>query len=361
MKTLDLLRLSLIKGINNIDLLYANKHYDTLSELIDDKNQIKKLNAKIKQGNIFGNIFDNTDKQLQEQIEKIKTNEVKLISINDNLYPESLKQIYNPPALLFVKGNLQNPDSLSISIVGTRKCTSYGKKTVDKFSKTLSDNNIIITSGMAYGIDSFAHKGALKHGGITYAVIASGLDQISTHRAQKIADEIIGAGGAIISNYHMGVKALPFFFLQRNRIISGISNSTIVIESGIKGGALWTAKYCIEQNRNLFAVPGNIFSEKSKGTNKLIYDQKAIPATSGAQILKEIGFDKIINKPQDEKIKFKNEEEKVIYDAMEEEPIHIDELANMTDLNISELQVNLLTLEFNNLVKQLPGKYYLKY
>jgi DNA processing protein len=315
-----------------------------------------------------GDFFETTNKdknnlqKANEQIEYAEKNKFKIITIWNDNFPTLLKQIEYPPVVLYIWGNLQLCDSISISVVGTRKCTQYGKLATEQFVSEFVNKNIIITSGMANGIDCIAHKTAIKNDGITYAVIASGIDKIQPQIAMKTAQEIVSSGGAIISEYKFGISALQSYFLHRNRIISGVSKATLVIESAYKGGSLNTAKFADMQSRDVFVVPGNITSEKSVGTNNLIRRHKAMIAVSPQTMLEDIGIAEINYGTENAKedIIFSSIEEEKIYNNLSLEPLHIDSLIGLTGLEISEILVQLMEMEFNGLVKQLPGKYYTK-
>jgi DNA processing protein len=313
--------------------------------------------------------FENEDKdkksnleKAQEQIYYSEKNNYKIITIWNEIYPNLLKQIDYPPVVLYIWGDLQSPDATSISVVGTRKCSQYGKLATEQFVSEFVNQNIVITSGMAYGIDSIAHRTAINNGGISYAVIASGLDKIQPRIAMQTAQEIVASGGAIISEYKFGTNALQGYFLQRNRIISGISKATLVVESAYKGGALNTAKFADMQSRVVFVIPGNISSEKSVGTNNLIRRHKAMVALTPTTMLEDMGLAEIdYNKTNiKQNISFSNDAEEKIYNNLSNEPLHIDSLIGLTGLDISEILVQLIEMEFNDLIKQLPGKHYVR-
>ena len=200
------------------------------------------------------------------------------ISINNNEYPQILRNIYDPPLKLYVLGNKKILNQKGIAIVGSRDATKYGKKVAFKFAKELSEQGINIISGLAIGIDSYAHFGNLQaHGtnqtvGKTIAVLGSGIDNIYPKENIEIARKIIYTGGCIISEYPCGTKPDKLHFPQRNRIISGLSNGVLVVEASKKSGALITADFALEQGKEVFAVPGEITNENSQGTNELISD-----------------------------------------------------------------------------------------
>ncbi len=354
----EIIALSLAKEISNKDLLFYVENFKSIDSIINSKIG-KQFKEKFEKASLFDLNNEYLDKA-DQQIELADKYESQIITIQDEQYPALLKNIANPPPVLYCKGKLYDSENVSVSIVGTRKATNYGRLVVEKFVSQLVENRVIITSGLAYGIDSYAHDKTLQSNGITYAVIASGIDKISTDRSKKLSKKIIENGGCIISSYPFGVNALPPYFISRNRIISGISKATIVIESDAKGGSLWTAKFAVEQNRDLFAVPGSIFESKSKGTNTLIEREMAIPAISVEQILKHIGFSQISNSNTSKALEFNNKDEEKIFNFLTFSPMHIDEIANGIEMPIMNVQVNLLTLEFNSMVRQLPGNLFIR-
>ena len=207
------------------------------------------------------------------------------ISINSKEYPQKLKNIYDPPKKIYLIGNKDLLYQKGIAIVGARDATQYGKKIAYNLAKELSEQNIVIISGLAIGIDSYAHKGALEKG--TIAVLGSGIDNIYPKENLELAREIIKNKGCIISEYPLGTKPERLHFPQRNRIISGLSDGVVVIEASKKSGALITAEFALEQGKEVFAVPGDINKKQSEGTNQLIKDG-AILLTSATDILENI-------------------------------------------------------------------------
>ena len=207
------------------------------------------------------------------------------ISINSKEYPKNLKNIYDPPKKIYLIGNKDLLYQKGIAIVGARDATQYGKKIAYNLAKELSEQNIVIISGLAIGIDSYAHKGSLEKG--TIAVLGSGIDNIYPKENLELAREIIKNKGCIISEYPLGTKPERLHFPQRNRIISGLSDGVVVIEASKKSGALITAEFALEQGKEIFAVPGDINKKQSEGTNQLIKDG-AILLTSATDILENI-------------------------------------------------------------------------
>ncbi len=355
----EILALSFVRGSNSTKQLQIIEQFKSFEDFFNS-NQINKF-LKPTNDELFVpsfNVFDSVDKQL----ELCEKNKVNIVSFWDNDYPKLLKEISYPPVLLFVKGKLQAADKYGIAIVGTRHRSIYGKMVTEKFAEVFVKNGLIVISGLAYGIDTDAHLATVKSNGVTYSVIASGIDLLSPSISVKNAERIVESGGAIISEYRCGVAANLGSFPQRNRIISGIAKATVIIESGIKGGSLITARMALNENREVFAVPGNISSKTSQGTNKLIKETAAIPALSAESILEDLGIgqslftkNQIENKPV-----FSNPTEKKIYNLINDVPMHIDFISSVAELEISETMVRLLELEFRSLIRQLPGKYYVR-
>lgn len=357
----DLIKLSFYQKLSPSLIKHIVEKYSSYNDFAEAELP-DNLNLLINQGELFTRKQIKPDIEAKKQIEICENNNYKICTIWDSHYPKFLKEIHQSPVFFFYKGNLQNSNTEAISIVGTRKCSSYGKINTRRFSSFFASRGVIVVSGLAYGIDTEAHFGALEAGGITYAVIASGLDKLGPQTAQKNAEKIVDSGGAIISTYRCGVKALPPFFLQRNRIISGLSVATLVVESKIKGGSLNTAKFARDQDREVFALPGNITSENSAGTNALIANGLAKLAFDPEALYNELNFKtyrsySINDLPE---LKFANDSEKIIYNALNFEPLHIDELSEKVDIDVSQILVSLLNMEFSGSIKQLPGKYYIR-
>ncbi len=293
--------------------------------------------------------------QLWENL--IKEN-INIITIQDDAYSKLLKEIHNPPALLYYKGKLED-DEYSIGIVGTRKCTSYGKQVVDDLVKKLVNNNLTIVSGMALGIDTLAHSATLEAKGRTIAVLGTGLDKQSIYpTANKyLADKIIAEGGCVFSEFPLGTPPLKHHFPQRNRIISGLSLGTLVIEAGEKSGALITAFIALEQNREVFSVPGNIYSPVSAGPNKLI-KLGAKTITNAEDIIESLNLNKATEYIKTKEIVGETEEEKKIIPHLNYEPKHVDELIRLTKLDTSTINSTLTIMEMKGMVKNLGGMQY---
>jgi DNA processing protein len=358
----DLLTLAAVPGIgaNRLRILVAHFGSPTAvlgaapRELIKVEGIDRKLASNIAHQRISSSYID-------DQLSRLNKVNGRIITLWDDEYPHYLRKIFDPPPLLFVVGSIERPDQYSLAIVGTRHPSTYGKLMAERFAKDLCGSGISIVSGLARGIDTAAHQAALRAGGRTIAVIGSGIDIIYPPENKKLADHI-EENGAIVSEFVMGTKPDPGNFPRRNRIISGMSLGTLVIETAENGGAMITASIALDQNRELFAVPGNITEKSSAGTNKLIRDGQAKLVQSVDDILLELQTPlKAIlkNIPQKTVPQFSVFEQK-IYDALSDEPIHIDQISDRTGLSSSDTLVQLLGLEFKGVVRQLAGKLFVR-
>ncbi len=297
-------------------------------------------------------------KSLESQLKKLKKLNAEIITYWDKEYPSLLKKIYDPPLILYIKGKFSEKDDYSIAAVGTRNPTNYGKIQTERFISELSKQGITIVSGLARGIDSIAHQTALKNGGRTIAIIGSGLDVIYPPENKNLFNKI-SENGVIISEFQLGTKPDAPNFPRRNRIISGISLGVIVFETAINGGAMQTARFALDQNREIFAIPGNLGVRQSEGTNLLIQRGEAKLVVNSEDILNELQIKlkpiigKNIPKPQNDLNVF---EEKILNLLIENGQLHIDKISELTNFSTSDCLVSLLTLEFKGMVKQLPGK-----
>ncbi len=286
---------------------------------------------------------------------------IELITIQDENYPELLRQIPSPPYLLYAKGNLDCLKLPMISIVGSRKFTTYGQQMTTKFSQQLSQAGFCIVSGLALGIDGIAHCGALDSNGKTIAVMGNSLDDINIYPRNNfaLAKEIIAKGGLLLSEFPVPTHANVGTFPMRNRIVAGLSYGTLVTEAAQESGSLITASFAVEFNREVFAVPGNISSLQSEGTNNLI-KKGAKMTTSLSDILEEI-------KPQTQPQQFPsavsielNAEEEKIMHVLSPEPTHIDIIRKLTKLETSAISGILVMLEIKGAIKNIGGQNYIK-
>jgi len=292
---------------------------------------------------------------------KLQDEEIFILSINDTRYPKLLREIHNPPYLIYAKGNLSLLNSTMIAVVGSRKFTEYGKRVAHAFGRDLAHAGITIVSGLALGIDAIAHESALEIKGKTIAVLGNGLDQKSIHPKTnlQLCQEIIRNDGLIISECPIGTPPTIGSFPARNRIMAGISLGTIVIEAAIGSGTLITANLALEFNREIFAVPGPIFYPQYEGNHKLIKTGAKI-ACAVSDILEEINFNSTSVK--EEKVDYmptSKEEEKILH-ILNHEPSHIDTIRKMTKLETSIIGSTLAILEINGIVKNVGGQNYVR-
>lgn len=298
--------------------------------------------------------------KLLEKHSKAPDKKIKFITYKDPDYPENLKTIYDPPPFFFLQGELKKEDKKALAIVGTRRASHYGKSVAEKLASELVQRGVSIVSGLARGIDSIGHFSALKEKGRTIAVFGSGLDVIYPREHTRLAQRII-ENGALISEFLLGTSPLAENFPKRNRLISGLSLGVIIIEAPKKSGALLTAHCALDQGREVFAVPGNIGSKRSEGTNALIKKGAAL-VTSIDDILNELkGVLTFPSEREMSKLKVElTEEEKKVFNLLSLEPNHIDKIAKQSNVEIPQVLSVLLSLELKGLVKQLSGKMFVR-
>ncbi|MBI5056168.1 MAG: DNA-protecting protein DprA [Nitrospirae bacterium] len=310
--------------------------------------------------NRAGNIAAfNQWQKVQEEIEKAEKNNVRLVTRNDKSYPEILKRIHGAPAVLYVKGELKDTDKYAIAMVGSRTSTNYGMQMAEKMSYKLSASGLTVVSGMARGIDSVSHKGALKAGGRTIAVLGSGIDVPYPPENKKLVDEI-ASSGAVISEFPFGTLPNRENFPRRNRIISALSLGVIVVEAALDSGSLITVAYALEQGKEVFAVPGNVTSKNSKGTNDLI-KKGAKLVESAEEVLEELrpqikGILKEDKVCAEKSLPAMSDDEKALYNYLGSEPKHVDSIIREIKMPTSKALSVLLSLELKGVVRQLQGK-----
>ena len=319
------------------------------------KESYKGLEEKIAEEFIAARLKINPD----ELMEKIHRQDIKLITCEDKNYPKLLAQIYDPPPLLYYRGQLELADEFALAVVGSRKYTSYGRQAIERLVKNLANNNLTIISGLALGIDALAHEAALAAQGRTIAVLGSGLDRENIYPSQNryLADKIIASGGAILSEFPLGALPLKHHFPQRNRLISGLSLAVLIIEAGEKSGSLITASHALEQNREVFALPGSIFSPYSVGTNRLI-KLGARLVTDANDIIEALNLTQVASFINNKKIIPESVEEEKILKVLDFEPRHVNELIRLTKLDTSIINSTLVVMEMKGLVKNLGNMQY---
>lgn len=311
------------------------------------------------------------------EIDEVRALQADILLLDDGIYPSLLREIFDPPITLYVKGAWEAClDAPCVAVVGSRRCSTYGQNTALMLARDMASRGVTIISGLARGIDAAAHRGALEAGGRTVAVMGTGVDQIYPRDHRKLCDEILEHGGAIVSEFPLGTPPAPQNFPYRNRVISGLSLGVLIVEAAENSGSLITARMAMEQNREVFAVPGNITSKNSFGTNYLIKGAGAklvqqwqdvvaeLPTEIAAGLLpperKKGGAADLVNQlslvPED-----LSATEHAVWKLLStDDPAHIDALAEASKLSVSTLTGALLGLEMRELVRQLPGKCFVR-
>ena len=289
----------------------------------------------------------------------LAASDAQFLTWHDAAYPSRLKEIYDLPPVLYVRGELLPEDDRSVAVVGTRKPTAYGRESAYQLTHDLAQSGVTIVSGLARGIDSVAHKAALDAGQRTIAVLGSGVNVIYPRENEKLASEIL-QNGAIVSEHPMGARPDAQNFPRRNRIISGTTLGTLVVEAGEGSGALLTASHALEQDREVFAVPGNIFSPTSMGTNSLIRDSAAKLIFDHRDILEELNLSSVGEQLEMVAIFPEDESEATVLGYVTFDPIHIDGIIRTSEMPISTVSSLLAMMELKGMVKQVGGMNYIR-
>ena len=299
-----------------------------------------------------------SENDLDSELERARKLGVGILTILDKDYPPLLRQIENPPVVLYVRGEMLIDTARTLAIVGTRRSSRYGRTMAGKLARDLAELGLIVVSGLAIGIDTAAHKGALTSGK-TVAVLGSGLGHIYPASNARLAEQICKQGGSLISEYPINMPPSKWTFPQRNRIISGLSRGVIVVEAPQRSGALITARLAVEQGREVFAVPGNVTSQASTGTNLLIKDGAKL-VTCVEDIVSEFPDLAAITKPQQQRETALSPEERRVYDLIGLEPLHIDDIISRVGISPTRAAQILLTLQMQGLVEQIEGRRYIR-
>lgn len=361
------LALSLVPGVGRISFKRLIDEFGSPEEVFNASlSDLELVQGIRKEAASAIKSFDR-DRELDRELALIRENSVNLLTLEDKEYPDQLREIFDPPSLLYVKGQIRKEDEHSVAIVGTRHPTRYGKLTAERLACELGALGVTVVSGMARGIDTFSHEGALSAGGRTIAVFGSGLDVVYPPENREIMEKIID-NGAIISEFPMGTRPDKQNFPVRNRIISGLSLGTVVVEAASKSGSLITARLALEQGREVFAVPGNIASDKSRGTNNLLkLGAKLVEGVD--DIIEELKplIDSLSEERHDDTKKAENsgvssagarftKEEKEVFSLVSKEGDHIDSIIQGSEVPPSKTVSILAKLELMGLVKQYSGK-----
>ena len=293
------------------------------------------------------------------EVELLARHGVRALTWHDDEYPKRLREIFDRPPVLFVRGTITAADEWGVAVVGTRRVTVYGRQVAEEMARGLASNRVTVVSGLARGVDAVAHRAALEAGGRTIAVQACGLDLVYPPEHKKLAEEI-AERGAVVSDYPIGTQPRSEFFPRRNRILSGMSLGVLVVEGDIRSGALITARQALEQNREVFAVPGSIYSPNSRGTNKLIQDGEAKLTLDVQDVLAELNLSMVSHQIEMTELLPVDETESVLLKHLTAQPAHIDEVRRECGLPIGTVTGALAMLELKGLVRQVGRMNYVR-
>lgn len=341
------IKLSIIKNFNSLEEIWYYSNYERKNLGING--EYEKIKYYLQKA------WNRT--KLENLLKVIKNRDINSVNFYDNKYPNKLKTQLDAPSVLFYKGYIERlSEGLNVGIVGARNCSVYGRNAATVISKELSAYGINIISGMARGIDACAHRASVENKGYTCAVLGSGIDVIYPKENKKLYEDILESG-CVVSEFLPGTEPLSYNFPIRNRIISGLSDLVIIVEAAEKSGSLITAELALEQGKDIVAVPGSIFSDLSKGTNKLIRDG-AYPFTNFQDLFQILNIQYIANNKTNT-LK-KSGLQRQIYNILTNEPIHVDDIFKRTNIDIKQLYEVLFELQLEDEIVCLPGNYYAK-
>ena len=349
--------LNLVKGIGSV-------RFGSLLDYFGDAETAWNASpADLRETGLPGKIIETflgkrSDTVLDQLWEKILNQNITVLTWDDETYPRRLKEINQPPPVIYVRGSLKIEDEWSIAVVGTRRVSPYGRQAAEEIASGLARNGLTVVSGLARGIDAIAHQTALKSGGRTIGVLGCGVDRIYPPEHRRLASQMIEQG-AVISDYPLGTPPEGVNFPPRNRIISGLSMAVAIIEAGERSGALITASFAADQGRDVFALPGSIFSPQSAGTNRLI-DAGAFPLLSIQSILDVLNLALVHEKQTASRVLPANETEASLLEVLSHDPQHVDEIRNRSDLPIQKVTASLTLMELKGLVRQVGGMKYVR-
>jgi DNA processing protein len=352
--------LTLVPNIGSVHAKILVEHFGTAEDIF--KASLKKLSVVENIGEVKARCIKSFEDFpiAEEEIEFIEKYKIQPLFITDKNYPQRLLNCYDPPTLLYYRGTADLNASKIITIIGTRNNTDYGKQVTEKLVTDLADQNVTIVSGLAFGIDSIAHKAALQNNLPTVGVLAHGLDTIYPQQHKSLAKEMLQSGG-LLTEMRKNTKPDKHNFPKRNRIVAGMADATIVVETAIKGGSMITAQLANNYNRDVFAFPGKTTDSKSAGCNYLIKQNYAALLTDGEQLIEALGWQqkKIKSKLEKELFIELSADEKIIVDILKDKDgVHIDELFLKSGLTSSSIAASMLNLELQNVIVSLPGKMY---
>jgi len=354
------LSLTLIPNIGPVQTKILLQHYDVGDIFKAKKRELEKIEG-------IGNIRAESIKSFMdfskadEEIAFIEKYRIRPLFITDKDYPKRLLNCYDSPTLLYYKGEANLNHSKIISIIGTRHNTEYGRQLTESLVEQLALQNVMIVSGLAYGIDAIAHKAAIKNDLLTIGVLAHGLDQVYPSQHTSLAKEMLRSGG-LLTEFRSKSKPDKHNFPNRNRVVAGMSDATIVVETGIKGGSMITAELANNYNKDVFAFPGKVTDSRSAGCNYLIRNNKAVLLTDARELVELLNWDEaarpVGSRQKELFIDLSDEERLIISILREKKSVHIDEINFKSGLSSSSVAAAILNLELQNVVLSLPGKLY---
>jgi DNA processing protein len=315
--------------------------------------------AGLDQSSVTAIITSRPDISPEAEMERLAHHRIQALNWNDASYPSKLKEIYDLPPVLYVRGEITAADDWAVAIVGTRRATPYGRQVAEQFAGDLARNQVTIVSGLARGIDAIAHRAALSTGGRTMAIMACGLDVVYPPEHMKLAQEIM-EHGALISDYPLGTQPRSEYFPRRNRIMSGISLGVLMVEGDVKSGAMITARLALEQNREVFAVPGSVYAPTFRGNNKLIQDGEAKLVSNVEDVLEELNLTMVAQQMEMKELVPADETEAKLLRHLSAQPMHIDEVRRESGLPISTVSSTLAMLELKGMVRQVGQMSYVR-
>ncbi|MDQ2693352.1 MAG: DNA-processing protein DprA [Chloroflexota bacterium] len=346
---------NLIKGIGAVRVQSLIQHFGDLAEAWQAP-PIELARAGLSLKLIERIVLARQNVDLETLWAKIEAQGIKILTWEDEAYPQRLKEIEQPPPVLYLRGDYLPDDLFAVAVVGTRRVTAYGRQITEELSAFLAANGITVISGLARGVDAIAHQTSLRAGGRTIGVLGSGVDKIYPPEHRSLAEKMIEQG-AILSDYAPGTPPEASNFPPRNRIVSGLSLAVVVVEAGETSGALITAEFAAEQGREVFAVPGSILAPQSKGTNKLIQNG-ALPLLSVNDLMQALDLTRMGEQKAARKIIPGDETEARLMNVLGDEPLHVDEIRNQTELPIEKVSATLALMELKGMVRQVGGMSY---
>ena len=349
------LALTMVSGIGAVRFRALLDHFG------DAQSAWQARSADLKAAALSPSVIENftrlrQDLDLDRLEAELEQRQIRVLTWEDDLYPRRLRQIDTAPPVLYLRGELLPDDEWAVAVVGTRRVTSYGRQVAEELGTFLAHNGVTVVSGLARGVDAVAHQAALNAGGRTVAVLAHGLDQIYPAQNRRLAEQI-RQQGALVSDYGLGVPPDALNFPPRNRIISGLSIATVVVEAGQTSGALITAEFAADQGREVFMVPGNIYAPQSKGTNRWI-QKGAQPLLNFEELLETLDLTQLTQQKSARVMLPENSTEALLFGLLSQEPMHVNEIGALAELPINQVSSALALMELKGLVRQVGGMNY---